>query len=156
MISQALEVKNRMKLSILAKGENESFARMAVVSFITYLNPTLEEVEDIRLVVSEAVTNAIVHAYQEKEEEEIDILCELVEEQEELWLNIVVEDKGVGIENIEQAKEPLFTTKPETDRAGMGFSFMEAFTDELEIQSVKGQGTIVKMRKKMRVKRLDT
>lgn len=131
-----------MELVFDSSSANESFARVTVAAFMTRLNPTLEEVSDVKTAVSEAVTNSIIHGYEQKEGW-ISIKCK-VEEKE---LYIEVSDKGKGIENVEQAMEPLFTTKPELERSGMGFAFMEAFMDEIEVQSQAGQGTVIKMRK---------
>ena len=133
---------NEMELVFDSKSVNEGFARVAVAAFLTQLNPTLEEVADVKTAVSEAVTNAIIHGY-EKEVEKIWIRCKLLEQ----TLYIEVEDKGRGIEDVSKAMEPLFTTKPEMERSGMGFSFMEAFMDEIQVESEEGKGTIVKMQK---------
>lgn len=138
------KIKNRMQLEFSAVSENEQLARIAVASFITPLNPTLEEMADVKTAVSEAVTNAIIHGYEEKEGT-VYIRCRL----EGDLLEVEVEDQGMGIEDIEQAMEPMFTTKPERDRSGMGFSFMEAFMDELEVTSIRGAGTTVVMKKKL-------
>lgn len=134
--------KNEMELVFESRSVNEGFARVAVAAFLTQLNPTLEEVSDVKTAVSEAVTNAIIHGY-EKEIERIWIRCSLHEQ----TLYIEVEDRGKGIEDIEKAMEPLFTTKPELERSGMGFSFMEAFMDQIQVESQPGKGTIVKMQK---------
>jgi len=134
--------KNEMELVFDGRSVNEGFARVAVAAFLTQLNPTLEEVSDVKTAVSEAVTNAIIHGY-EKEVEKIWIRCHL----DEQTLYIEVEDRGKGIEDIEKAMEPLFTTKPELERSGMGFSFMEAFMDQIQVESQPGKGTIVKMQK---------
>ena len=134
--------KNEMELIFDSRSINEGFARVAVAAFMSQLNPTLEEVSDVKTAVSEAVTNAIIHGYQEKLEK-IVIRCR----QEGSTCYIEVEDKGVGIEDVTKAMEPLFTTKPELDRSGMGFSFMEAFMDEVEVVSEVGKGTLVKMKK---------
>ena len=131
-----------MELVFDSRSVNEGFARVAVAAFLTQLNPTLEEVSDVKTAVSEAVTNAIIHGY-EKEIQKIYIRCRLTED----TLYIEVEDKGKGIEDIPKAMEPLFTTKPELERSGMGFSFMEAFMDEIRVESNPGEGTIVKMQK---------
>ncbi len=131
---------NEMEVAFDSRSLNEGFARVAVAAFLTQLNPTLEEVSDVKTAVSEAVTNAIIHGY-EKNVEKIWIRCRI----EEPVIYIEVEDHGRGIENIAKAMEPLYTTKPELDRSGMGFSFMEAFMDELEVVSEVGKGTIVKM-----------
>lgn len=134
--------KNEVELVFDSRSVNEGFARVAVAAFLTQLNPTLEEVADVKTAVSEAVTNAIIHGY-EKEVEKIWIRCKLLEQ----TLYIEVEDKGRGIEDVSKAMEPLFTTKPEMERSGMGFSFMEAFMDEIQVESEEGKGTIVKMQK---------
>lgn len=138
------KIKNWMQLEFQAISENEQLARIAVASFITSLNPTLEEMADIKTAVSEAVTNAIIHGYEEKEGV-VYLRCRLNGD----LLEVEIEDKGMGIDNIEQAMEPMFTTKPDKDRSGMGFSFMEAFMDELDVTSVPGAGTIVSMKKKL-------
>jgi len=121
---------------------NEAFARVAVSAFITPVNPTLEELADVKTAVSEAVTNAIIHGY-EGEKGKIVMQCMLHDN----LLHIEIQDMGKGIEDIEKAMEPLYTTKPELDRSGMGFSFMEAFMDDLQVQSKPGRGTIVTMEK---------
>lgn len=133
---------NEMELIFESRSVNEGFARVAVAAFLTQLNPTLEEVSDVKTAVSEAVTNAIIHGY-EKEVKKIWIRCRLNEQ----TLYIEVEDHGQGIPDVEKAMEPLFTTKPELERSGMGFSFMEAFMDGIEVESEPGKGTIVKMQK---------
>ncbi len=133
---------NEMELVFDSRSMNEGFARVSVAAFLTQLNPTLEEVSDVKTAISEAVTNAIIHGY-EKEVKKIRIYCRL----EGQRLYIEVEDRGKGIADVKQAMQPLFTTKPELERSGMGFSFMEAFMDELEVVSEPGKGTIVKMEK---------
>ena len=133
---------NEMELIFESRSVNEGFARVAVAAFLTQLNPTLEEVSDVKTAVSEAVTNAIIHGY-EKEVNKIWIRCRLNEQ----TLYIEVEDHGQGISDVEKAMEPFFTTKPELERSGMGFSFMEAFMDGIEVESEVGKGTIVKMQK---------
>lgn len=138
------KAKNWMQLTFDAVSENESLARIAVASFITCLNPTVEEMTDVKTAVSEAVTNAIIHGYEENQGV-VYIRCKL----EGDLLEVEVEDQGKGIEDVEQAMEPLFTTKPECDRSGMGFSFMEAFMDEVEVVSIPGTGTTVFMKKKL-------
>ena len=135
---------NEMELVFDSKSVNEGIARVAVAAFMTQLNPTLEEVADVKTAVSEAVTNAIIHGY-EKEIEKIRIYCRL----EEQMLYIEIEDHGKGIEDVEKAMQPLFTSKPELERSGMGFSFMEAFMDEISVESELGQGTLVKMQKEI-------
>ena len=137
-----MENTNEMQLIFDSRSSNESFARVTVAAFMTSLNPTVEEVSDVKTAVSEAVTNAIIHGY-ESEVNNIYIRCRT--EGKTLYLEI--EDEGKGIEDVKQAMEPLFTTKPELERSGMGFSFMEAFMDKLEVESVPGKGTTVKMEK---------
>ena len=135
---------NQMQLVFDAVSENEQLARLAVAAFITPLNPTLEEMADVKTAISEAVTNAIIHGYEE-EYGLVYIRCRLKGD----LLEVEVEDKGKGIVDIEQAMEPMYTTKPEKDRSGMGFSFMEAFMDELEVTSILGAGTTIFMKKKL-------
>ena len=139
-------VKNKMHLEFDSKSENESFARVAVAAFCTRLDPTIEEISDIKTAVSEAVTNCVVHGYEGKEGT-ITIECTIQED----WVTVLVHDDGVGIENINKAMEPLYTSKPELERSGMGFSFMEAFMDELEVNSKIGFGTTVIMKKRIGV-----
>lgn len=137
-----MEHTNEMQLIFDSRSSNESFARVTVAAFMTSLNPTVEEVSDVKTAVSEAVTNAIIHGY-ENEVHNIRIRCRT--EGKTLYLEI--EDEGKGIEDVKQAMEPLFTTRPELERSGMGFSFMEAFMDKLEVLSAPGKGTTVKMEK---------
>lgn len=125
-----------------AVSENESLARVVVAAFVTQLNPTIEEIQDVKTAVSEAVTNAIIHAYEEKGGKII-----LRAALENGVLELEIEDKGIGIENIKEAMKPLFTTKPDKERSGMGFAFMEAFMDRVEVESSIGKGTCVRMRK---------
>ena len=139
-------VKNKMHLEFDSKSENESFARVAVAAFCTRLDPTIEEISDIKTAVSEAVTNCVVHGYEGKDGT-ITIECSIQDD----WVTVLVHDDGVGIENINKAMEPLFTSKPELERSGMGFSFMEAFMDELEVNSKIGYGTTVIMKKRIGV-----
>lgn len=132
-----------MRLTFDSRSENEEFARVVVAVFATRMNPTLEEIDDIKTAVSEAVTNAVIHGYQNGEGT---ILIEAAVE--ENVLSVTVSDDGVGISNIEKAMEPMFSTLPE-ERSGMGFSFMEAFMDRVEVISSPGSGTSVTMRKKI-------
>ena len=135
---------NEVRVEFDAISENEAFARISAAAFITPLNPTLEEIADVKTAVSEAVTNAIIHGY-EGRTGKVWLYCRLVEHR----LHIEVQDKGKGIEDVEKAMEPLFTTKPELDRSGMGFSFMEAFMDQVHVESEPGKGTKVVMRKQI-------
>ena len=139
-----LELINEMKICFQARSENESFARVAVAGFLTYINPTLEELEDVKTAVSEAVTNAIIHGYQNGEGQ-VKLFCEL----SGMQVHIRVEDDGVGISDVKKAREPFFTTRPELERSGMGFAFMEAFMDEVEVISAPGKGTKVIMQKEI-------
>ena len=133
---------NEMKLEFISKSSNESFARIAVAAFASQLDPTIEELADIKTAVSEAVTNCIIHGY-EKKQGIVKISAKLKENE----IKIEISDKGKGIENIEEAKEPLYTTKPNLERSGMGFTIMESFMDEMEVQSILGLGTKVTMKK---------
>lgn len=137
-------MKNEMTLAFDSISENEGFARVAVAAFVTQLNPTLEEVADIKTAVSEAVTNAIIHGYQ-GEVHTVVVRVRLSEQMVELW----VSDEGMGIADVKQAMEPLYTSRPELERSGMGFMFMEAFMDQVEVQSTPGLGTTVYMKKKI-------
>ncbi len=138
------QVMDTLELIIESKSENEGYARVAVAAFCTRLDPTLEEITDIKTAVSEAVTNCIVHGY-EGRYGKIYINVNITGQEVE----VVIKDNGVGIDDIPKAMEPLYTSKPELERSGMGFSFMEAFMDELVVDSVKNRGTIVTMRKKI-------
>lgn len=141
------QVTNEMKVSFSAKSENEAFARLAVAAFIMPLNPTVEEVTDVKTAVSEAVTNAIIHGYENRNDErqKVEMKCRMIRD----LLYVEVCDRGVGIDDVDKAMVPLFTTRPELERAGMGFAFMEAFMDELEVLSEPGIGTTIRMWKKM-------
>ena len=134
--------KNKMNLEFISKSSNEAFARIAVASFASQLDPSIEEISDIKTAVSEAVTNSIIHGYEEKQGI-IKIECVLYENS----IEIQISDNGKGIENIDKAREPLYTTKPELERSGMGFTIMESFMDELKIESVIGVGTKITMKK---------
>jgi len=136
--------KNEMTLLFESRSQNESFARTVVAAFATQLDPTIEELADVKTAVSEAVTNSIIHGYSDS----IGIIrlhCIICGDQ----LTVEVIDEGAGIDNIEKAMEPLYTTRPELERSGMGFSFMEAFMDELKVHSELGKGTTVEMRKRI-------
>ena len=133
---------NEMEIQFDSKSCNEGFARVAVASFLTQMNPTVEEVADVKTAVSEAVTNAIIHGY-EKRKGKIRIFCRISENQ----FFMEVSDKGKGLLNVEEAMQPMYTTKPEEDRSGMGFAFMEAFMDEVNVESEPEKGTCVRMKK---------
>ena len=133
---------NHMQVMFDAKSVNESLARMVVTAFMTDMNPTLEQISDVKTAVSEAVTNAIIHGYEnENREDSVELCCDREGQQ----LIVTVEDHGVGIADVEQARNPFYTTKPELERSGMGFSFMEAFMDKVEVCSQLGVGTKVVM-----------
>src|SRR5699024_6480805 len=133
-----------MELKFLSVSKNEAFARATVGAFVAQLDPTMDELTEIKTVVSEAVTNAIIHGYNNKPDCHITIKCTIIDENE---LEIIIMDKGIGIENIPEAKEPMFTSKPHLERSGMGFTIMESFMDSLEIISAVGDGTTVIMKK---------
>ena len=133
---------NEMKLEFLSKSENESFARIAVAAFAMQLDPTIEEISDIKTAVSEAVTNSIIHGYENKEGI-VKINCKLFANS----IQIEIIDNGKGIEDINKAREALYTSKPELERSGMGFTIMESFMDELNVESVLDLGTKVTMKR---------
>ena len=137
-------MKQVMKLELDSISSNESFARVVVAAFLTRLNPTMEEVADIKTAVSEAVTNAIIHGY--RQEIHKMVIEAMVEED---LFTVSVEDFGVGIEDVKKAMEPMYTTRGDLERSGMGFVFMEAFMDNIEVESKVGQGTKVIMTKKI-------
>lgn len=133
---------NEVKLEFLSKSTNESFARVAVAAFASQLDLNIEELADIKTAVSEAVTNCIIHGYENS--------CGIVKINCRLYDNVVeieISDNGKGIENVEIAKQPLYTSKPDLERSGMGFTIMESFMDEMKIESVVGLGTKVTMKK---------
>lgn len=137
-------VKNEMKVEFDSISANEAFARVTVAAFMAQMNPSMEEVCDVKTAVSEAVTNAIIHGY-EGEVHKITITA-LVEGD---LLFLTVEDQGVGIADVSRAMEPLYTSRPELERSGMGFLFMEAFMDEVQVESRPGEGTLVRMKKRI-------
>lgn len=137
-------MKNKMKLEFESLSANEAFARVTVAAFMAQMNPSMEEVADVKTAVSEAVTNAIIHGYN-SEIHKITICGEI--EEDLLLLKII--DRGVGIEDIEKVMEPMYTSRPDLERSGMGFLFMEAFMDEVQVESKPGEGTTVLMRKKI-------
>ena len=133
--------KNEMKLEFLSRSNNEAFARISVAAFSAQLDPTIEELADIKTAVSEAVTNSIIHGYEDVEGI-VKIKCTIMDD----LLTIEIADTGKGIENIEMARQPLYTSKPNLERSGMGFTIMESFMDEVKIESVVGLGTKVTMK----------
>ncbi|WP_394861573.1 anti-sigma F factor [Paraclostridium bifermentans] len=136
---------NIVEVKFSARSENESFARVIVASFAAKLDPTLDEIADIKTAVSEAVTNSIIHGYDEDETKFVNIRCEI----EGREITITVEDTGNGIEDLDMAMQPLYTSKPELERSGMGFTVMESFMDKVTVSSKKGEGTKVIMKKKI-------
>ena len=139
-----MDCEKRLLLEFDSKSENEGFARMMTSAFIAGMDPTLEELADVKTAVSEAVTNAIIHGYRDRTGT---VTIRAAIHSRELFVEI--SDTGVGIEDVCQAMVPLYTTRPDMERSGMGFSFMEAFMDELEVQSGVGEGTRVRMKKKI-------
>ena len=133
---------NEMKLEFLSKSSNEAFARIAVAAFASQLDPTIEEMADIKTAVSEAVTNSIVHGY-ENMQGIVKIVCKIFANS----IEIEISDTGKGIENVELARKPLYTSKPNLERSGMGFTIMESFMDEVSVDSVLGLGTKITMKK---------
>lgn len=133
-----------LRMEIESLSRNEEFARVVVSVFMARMNPTLEELDDVKTAVSEAVTNAVIHGYQGNGGT-IYLEVEILKQE----LTVTVKDTGIGIPNIPQAMEPMFTTDPEGERSGMGFSFMEAFMDEVRVESETGRGTVVTMKKKI-------
>ena len=139
-----MKIINHVSMTLPAIGGNEGFARAAVAAFCAPLSPTIEEINDVKTAVSEAVTNVIVHAYPG---DVGDIMLEVILYEDRV-IDIKIGDQGVGMEDVEEAKKPFFTTRSAEEHSGMGFTIMEAFTDSLEIRSEKGNGTTVTMRKK--------
>ena len=139
------EKNNCVYIKFPAIPENEKLSRMMAAAFLAEMNPTVEELDDVKTAVSEAVTNCIIHAYNRKERNQKEVELLFRREEQQLW--ITVTDWGKGIENVSQAMEPMFTTRPKEERSGMGFSFMEAFMDEVTVESVIGEGTSVQMKK---------
>lgn len=136
---------NEMRLEFMSKSANEAFARITVAAFAAQLDPTIEELADIKTAVSEAVTNCIIHGYEEKEG--------IIKINARIFgggIKIEISDTGKGIENIEKAREPLYTSKPNLERSGMGFTIMESFMDEVKIESIVGLGTKITMKKKIK------
>ena len=142
-----MTLQNSFKLELLSKSNNESFVRVAVAAFAAQLDPTIEEINDIKTAVSEAVTNCIVHGYKNTLGK-IYITVELLEQR---ILRIKIRDRGCGIANVQQAMEPLFTTGGE-ERSGLGFSVMQSFMDKVSVRSVPGRGTTVTLQKRLSVK----
>ena len=138
-------MENEMKLEFISKSNNEAFARIAIAAFVSSLDPTIEEISDIETAVSEADTNSIVHGYEDKMGL-IHINCKIINRK----VFIEISDNGRGIENVELAKQPLYTSKPDLERSGMGFTIMESFMDKLTVESVLGVGTKIIMEKEIK------
>lgn len=140
-----MSTRNQMNMRFSALSQNESFARVSVAAFISQLDVTMEELEEIKTVVSEGVTNAIIHAYDENPEGVVSISVTLMDGTVEL----VIEDKGKGIADVEEAMQPLYTSKPELERSGMGFTIMENFMDSIEVMTAVGKGTRIQLTKRL-------
>lgn len=136
---------NQMTLTFIARSENEGLARVAVTSFIAQLDPTIEELSECKTIVSEAVSNAIIHGYANNPNGIITIHAV----RDGAAISVAIKDEGCGIEDIEQAREPLYTTKPEIERSGMGFTIMESFSDFLQVESNVGVGTVITFTKQI-------
>ena len=137
---------NEMKLEFLSKSNNEAFARITVAAFAAQLDPTIEELADIKTAVSEAVTNCIIHGYEDREG-----IIKIKASISHNIISIEISDTGKGIENIDKAREPLYTSKPNLERSGMGFTIMESFMDEVKVESILGLGTKVTMKKRIKL-----
>ncbi|TSB46550.1 anti-sigma F factor [Alkalicoccobacillus porphyridii] len=142
-------MQNRMELSFSAVSSNESFARVTVAAFIAQIDPTMEEVTEIKTVISEAVTNSIIHGYHNQSEGMVFITATLEEE----CLELIIRDEGMGISDLDEARQPLFTTKPELERSGMGFTIMENFCDEMNVVSEPMLGTTIYLKKQLSTKK---
>ena len=140
---------NFMKLQFASRSENEAFARVTVAAFFSQLDPTIDEMTEVKTVVSEAVTNAIIHGYNNDPDGIITIVSEIHGD----TITISVEDEGAGIDDLDQALQPLYTSKPELERSGMGFTIMENFMDQLDVRSSVGHGTTVMMTKRIESKK---
>jgi stage II sporulation protein AB (anti-sigma F factor) len=143
-------MKNVMNLQFSALSQNESFARVTVAAFIAQLDPTMDELTEIKTVVSEAVTNSIIHGYENDQNGIVYITVSI----EENLIEMTIKDTGIGIADVEEARQPLFTTKPDLERSGMGFTIMENFMDEVEVHSQPGSGTEVRLRKHLKLNKM--
>ena len=135
---------NKVKIEFESKSQNEGFARVAIAAFVSQLDPTIEEITDVKTAVSEAVTNSIIHGYENRTDGIVEIEA-IIEGNE---ITIIIADNGKGIKNIDMAREPLYTSRPDLERSGMGFTVMETFMDSLEVESEDGKGTRVVLKKK--------
>ncbi|MDQ6599529.1 anti-sigma F factor [Bacillus salipaludis] len=143
-------MKNEMNLQFSALSQNESFARVTVAAFIAQLDPTMDELTEIKTVVSEAVTNAIIHGYENDSKGIVYIDVSI----EDNVIDMTIRDEGIGIVDVEEARQPLFTTKPDLERSGMGFTIMENFMDEVEVLTQPGKGTEVRLRKHLQSRKM--
>jgi stage II sporulation protein AB (anti-sigma F factor) len=139
-------MKNEMQVEFASVSQNESFARVTVAAFVAQLDPTMEELTEIKTVVSEAVTNAIIHGYNNEPDHKVSITCKLDDDGE---IELTIRDYGIGISDVDEARQPLYTSKPELERSGMGFTIIENFMDAVEVISQQGEGTTVYMRKQL-------
>ena len=135
---------NKIKIEFESKSQNEGFARVAIAAFVSQLDPTIEEITDVKTAVSEAVTNSIIHGYENKKDGIVVIEAMLSCND----ITIIISDNGKGIKDVSQAREPLFTSRPDLERSGMGFTVMETFMDSLQVESQEGRGTRVVLKKK--------
>ena len=135
---------NKIKIEFESKSQNEGFARVAIAAFVSQLDPTIEEITDVKTAVSEAVTNSIIHGYENKKDGIVVIEAMLSGND----ITIIISDNGKGIKDVSQAREPLFTSRPDLERSGMGFTVMETFMDSLKVESQEGRGTRVVLKKK--------
>ena len=149
MSEEQAQSHNFMTLQFAAKSENESFARVTVAAFVSQLDPTMNELSDLKTVISEAVTNSIIHGYNSDPTGMVTITAEINGD----TVTMTVEDRGHGIEDLDLAKQPLYTSKPELERSGMGFTIMENFMDEFEVSSELGSGTSIRMKKRIESKK---
>ncbi|MBO9598102.1 MAG: anti-sigma F factor [Cohnella sp.] len=140
---------NFMKLAFASRSENEAFARITVAAFVTQLDPTMEQLDEIKTVVSEAVTNAIIHGYNGSEHGTVTVEAAIDGD----MLSLSISDEGGGIEDVELARQPLYTSKPELERSGMGFTIMENFMDAFEVETSQGGGTKLRMKKRIESKK---
>ena len=135
---------NKIKIEFESKSQNEGFARVAIAAFVSQLDPTIEEITDVKTAVSEAVTNSIIHGYENKKDGIVVIEAMLSGND----ITIIISDNGKGSKDVSQAREPLFTSRPDLERSGMGFTVMETFMDSLQVESQEGRGTRVVLKKK--------
>jgi len=140
---------NRMKLSFSSRSENEAFARITVAAFVSQLDPTMEQLDEIKTVVSEAVTNSIIHGYDSRTDGVVTVEAEIEGDR----ISLTISDQGKGIEDLDLARQPLYTSRPELERSGMGFTIMENFMDEFDAVSSEAGGTTLRMKKRIETKK---